>query len=77
MSGELAKWVRKRLHHASCIDDFVVSLREFIKVLRRPREGEGFVLKLNVIRDWKAPRETMPCFLTAPSPNKCKRQGSL
>jgi hypothetical protein len=54
MFGELAKWVRKKLHRASCIDDFVASLREFLAVLHRPYEPAQYVLKMNVILDFKA-----------------------
>ena len=52
--GELAKWVRKRLHRASCIDDFAASLQDFLKVVHRPFERDRYVFKMNVIRDWKA-----------------------
>jgi hypothetical protein len=54
MFGELAKWVRKKLHRASSIDDFVASLREFLASLNRPYEPMGYVIKMNVILDFKA-----------------------
>lgn len=53
--GELAKWVRKRLHSASDIDEFVASLTLFLNdSIHRPFDSLRRVLKMNTIRDWKA-----------------------
>jgi len=51
--GELAKWVRKHLHRASSIDDFVASLQLFLNTVQRPFDRFRRVIKLNTIRNWK------------------------
>jgi len=61
--GELAKWVRKRLHTASCIDDFVNSLQEFLDHgIHRPFDKLRRVIKMNTIRDWKASLSVLCCL---------------
>jgi hypothetical protein len=54
MFGELAKWVRKRLHYAETLESFRVSLFKFLGSLKRPNENEHRCVIVDKVRDWKA-----------------------
>ena len=51
--GELAKWVKKRLHYAQCLAEFKVSLDSFLKHVHRPYEKQTRVRIVDQVRDWK------------------------
>jgi len=52
--GELAKYIKKRLHGAACLNDFVLELQRFLHQLGRQHEKLNYVIAMNNIRDWKS-----------------------
>ncbi len=53
--GELSKFVKKALHYAEVVDDFVKGINRFLQVLVRPYEKRfRLVLRMDRIRNWKS-----------------------
>lgn len=58
--GDMSKWIRERLHSASTINDFHLSLQSFAQSLHRPSEQIRRVIQMDVMRDWKTYVEHIP-----------------